>query len=94
LFLGDLDEAGDALGRVERSVNPFQESGDFPGAYADSIESKDGQGSLQRSSLSVGEDLGMEIPFPHARDLEVRQGPAKVRRSRLTVTVGLSGVVF
>ena len=55
--LGDLDRAGDVLGRPE-AVNPLQKRGDLQGAYIDRVEVKDGFGKLERGPLSNKKESG------------------------------------
>ena len=83
MFRSDLDEAGDALGRVERPVDPFRKRGDLPGAYTDRVEGKDDFGKFQRGPLPIERDLRMEIAFSDTRNFEILQGPARVRRSQM-----------
>jgi len=45
-FRGDLDQAGDALGRVEVAISPFQERGDLLGTYTNGVKS---EGGLRKS---------------------------------------------
>ena len=83
MFRSDLDEAGDALGRVERPVHPFRKRGDLPGAYTNRVEGKDDFGKFQRGPLPIERDLRMEIAFSDTRNFEILQGPARVRRSQM-----------
>jgi len=82
------------LGRVESPVHPFQEAGDLPCAHTYSVEGEDGLGKFQRSKLSVGKDLEMEVPLPHAGHLEVLQGASEGEKIADVVTVGLGGMLL
>jgi len=73
-------------------MNSLQKCGDLLGASTDHVEGKDDFGKFQGRPI---EGSGIAIASPRTwGTLKFPTGPTKVKRSRLSVAIGLGGMVF